>query len=105
MTEYIKPNCMPFFYKNGKKIYKDSVEQNIAYTSDGFLLPCCWCDAPSTRKDLENMNMYADNLKLQNCSSVDEIVESTIWENFVYTILHDFKNAPRCCKQKCGYDD
>lgn len=105
MTKYIKPSCMPFYYKSGKKIYKQAVEQNIAYTADGFLLPCCWCDAPSTRKDIERMNMYEHNLKLENCQSIDEIVESKIWENFVDTILHVPENAPRCCKEKCGHND
>ncbi|GEM_PF-3808320 len=96
---------MPFYYKSGQKIYKQTVEQNIAYTADGFLLPCCWCDAPSARKDIERMNMYEHNLKLENCQSIDEIVESKIWENFVDTILHDPENAPRCCKEKCGHND
>ena len=33
----IKPQCLAFDTKNNK---------GAAYTSDGFMLPCCWMDDP-----------------------------------------------------------
>ena len=101
MKNFIKPECMPYYYDNGEKISKN-VTQSIAYTADGFLLPCCWCDAPSTRKDIEKLGFYNNTLALKNNDSVNDILYSEVFGNFIKTITHNFEDAPRCCKEKCG---
>ena len=102
MTNYIKPECMPYYYnESGNQEYTNQVTQGIAYTSDGYLLPCCWCDAPSTRKDFIDLEFYSENLKLSNNESVDSIIESEV----INIIMHHPQNAPRCCREKCGVFD
>lgn len=106
MTKYIKPECMPYYYdNNGDREYTNRLTQGIAYTSDGYLLPCCWCDAPSTRKDIIEAGLYNESLKLSNNKSVDDIIESEVWIKFINTIMHHPNNAPRCCREKCGVSD
>ena len=94
---------MPYYYnENGKKEYTNGVKQGIAYTSDGYLLPCCWCDAPSTRKDFVDLGMYNEGLKLSNNESVISIISSNIWKKFINTIMLHPSDAPKCCREKCG---
>lgn len=101
MINYIKPQCMNQYIENGE-IKTKPVTQGIAYTTDGFLLPCCWCDSLSTRKDIENLGFYNEKLKLSNNDSVEDILNSTTFINFIEIIINHPKEAPRCCKDKCG---
>ena len=106
MLIYIKPECMPHYYDNtGKQEHTDQVKQGIAYTADGYLLPCCWCDAPSTRKDFVELGFYNKSLALSNNNSVIDIISSDVWKNFIDTIMHLPENAPRCCQEKCGVNN
>jgi hypothetical protein len=89
------------YIENGE-IKTKPVTQGIAYTTDGFLLPCCWCDSLSTRKDIENLGFYNEKLKLSNNDSVEDILNSTTFINFIEIIINRPKEAPRCCKDKCG---
>lgn len=99
--KYIIPECMPHYYRNGVKVSKE-VTQSTASTSNGFLLPCCWCDAPSTKSDIENLGLYNPKLKISSNKKISNILLSEQWKKFIDTILHDVSNAPRCCKEKCG---
>ena len=87
------------------KIINGRPAQTIAYTADGYLLPCCWCDSSYTRSDIEKLNLFNENLKLQNVTSVEEILYSDTWKKFFNTITSDINNAPICCKKKCGIDE
>lgn len=87
----LNPECMQEFPK-----------QTIAYTADGFLLPCCWCDSLYTRSDIKKLGLFDDNLKLKNVDSVNDIVNSNVWKNFSNILLHKHEDAPSCCKKKCG---
>lgn len=100
----IKPECMPYYYHNGVRVEKN-VTQSIASTADGYLLPCCWCDAPSTRTDIVKLGLYDLNLKIENNETIDAILLSTQWKNFINTILYNSNDAPRCCKEKCGLEN
>jgi hypothetical protein len=103
MVDYIKPECMPYYYLSDGTMQKnESQNQTIAYTADGYLLPCCWCDAESTRSDIIDAGLYNPYLKLSANNSVDTILHSEEWKKFIYTIMHTPQNAPRCCKEKCG---
>jgi len=103
---YIKPACMPYYYNSkGDKVEKQDVEQSIAYTADGYLLPCCWCDAPSTRKDFEKAGFYKEKLQLSRNEKIEDILLSQEWAQFIETVLYKANFAPRCCKEKCGYAD
>ena len=77
-------------------------KQTFAYTADGFILPCCWCDSLYTRSDIEKLGLFDENLKLKNVDSVDTIVNSEAWKNFSNILLYRQNDAPSCCKKKCG---
>ena len=64
---YIKPECSPFYYnEKGEKIYqKNKNRKGIAYCSDGFLLPCCWCDTIGNG-DFRARGFKDDKMKLEN---------------------------------------
>ena len=102
MTNYIKPECMPYYYKDNTQISKEAITQSIAYNADGYLLPCCWCDALSTKKDIDRLGLYDKSLKLSNNENVEDILNSSIWKTFIETIMHNPQYAPRCCQEKCG---
>lgn len=93
----INPQCV--------KIVNGRPAQTIAYTADGYLLPCCWCDSLYARSDIEKLNLFDEKLKLQNAKSIEEILYSDTWKNFFNIITSNINNAPICCKKKCGVDD
>jgi len=100
---YIKPECTMFYYnENGEKIdTKKKFVKGIAYCSDGFILPCCWCDQLEG-KTFENLGFKDDKLKLENNESVDDVITSDVWKRFMYSILHEPDRAPNVCRRKCG---
>ena len=103
MINYIKPACMPYYYdETGKQEYTNDEMRGIAYTADGYLLPCCWCDEIKHRKDFVDLGFYNESLKLSNNGSVDDILHSDNWIKFIDTIMHHPQNATRCCKINCG---
>ena len=103
MINYIKPACMPYYYdETGKQEYTNDEMRGIAYTADGYLLPCCLCDEIKHRKDFVDLGFYNESLKLSNNGSVDDILHSDNWIKFIDTIMHHPKNATRCCKINCG---
>ncbi len=105
MKNYIKAECLPFYYNELGERKEKPLSQIIAYTADGFLLPCCWCDNDAARSDMEKFNMHDDHLKLSNNDTVDDILLSAEWENFTKVIAHDFENSPKCCQKRCkAYD-
>jgi len=100
--KYIKPQCMPYFIdENNVKVGK-AVTQGVAYTSDGFILPCCWCDAPHTRSDFENLGMYQEKQMLKNNSSITDVIQTNPWKEFINRILYNPDCAPKACKKHCG---
>ena len=102
---YIKPECSPFYYnEKGEKIYVETKSRKgIAYCSDGFLLPCCWCDTLGNT-DFRNRGFKDDKMKLEN-NEVSEILNSDVWKRFMYSILHEPDRAPYTCIKKCGVHD
>ena len=102
MTNYIKPECMPHYYTSDGVMESKKVTQSVAYTADGYLLPCCWCDTESMRKDFVNLNMYDNNLRLANNDAVDDILHSEPWKKFINIIMTDYVKSPFCCREKCG---
>lgn len=50
---------MPYYYdETGKQEYTNDEMRGIAYTADGYLLPCCWCDEIKHRKDFVDLGFY-----------------------------------------------
>jgi hypothetical protein len=90
----IKPRCLTF---NPKSYHKPA-----AYTSDGFMLPCCWLDDPKNDFGVEYFGLKDDHLRVKNVDSLEEIFKSDEWDHFFDTLLNNQGQAMKHCKYKCG---
>ena len=90
----IKPRCLTF---NPKSYHKPA-----AYTSDGFMLPCCWLDDPKNDFGVEYFGLKDEHLRVKNVDSIADIFKSEEWDFFFHTLLHDQRHAMKHCKYKCG---
>jgi len=88
----IDPKCLKFTKEN----------KGAAYTSDGFMLPCCWMDDPPVHRYIVESGLKDPELAVANNESLDDIFTSDQWENFFTTLLYDPDNASYMCKKKCG---
>lgn len=91
----IKPKCLSF----GEREFKGA-----GYTSDGFMLPCCWMDEPALYPYVVGAGLKDPELALDNNDRLEDIFLSDQWENFFQTLLKDPENACYMCKKKCGLD-
>lgn len=91
MTE-LKPKC--------------KIDKPWAYTSDGFILPCCWCD--KRRKDADEkegwIHFKRPALHIDNVESIEEIIEHPVWQEFWRILEEEPENAPMTCKRYCSTD-
>lgn len=89
----IVPKCLQFH---------ESANKGAAYTSDGFMLPCCWLDDPPVHEYIVNCGLKDKELAVANSKTLDDIFTSDQWENFFTTLLYHPENASYMCKKKCG---
>ena len=90
----LKPKCLDF----GKD------QKGAAYTSDGFMLPCCWLDDPPVYRYIKQCGLKDPELALANNENLEDIFGSEQWEKFFNTLLNDPENTSYMCKKKCGVD-
>tara|TARA_A200000159_G_C7330915_1_gene342881 strand:+ start:93 stop:440 length:348 start_codon:yes stop_codon:yes gene_type:complete len=78
-----------------------------AYTSKGFLLPCCWCDKrnPNPEKREGWDKFQVEELHIDNVESIEEIISSDVWQEFWRVFEEDPENAPDTCKMYYGQGD
>jgi hypothetical protein len=89
----IRPKCLQFH---------EVANKGAAYTSDGYMLPCCWLDDPPVYDYIVKAGLKDTELAVANNKSLDDIFTSDQWENFFTTLIHDPENASYMCKKKCG---
>lgn len=89
----IKPKCLHFY---------PELSKGAAYTSDGFMLPCCWMDDPLEETYVNNAGLKDEKLKVSNNESLEQIFTSDQWENFFNILLSNPELASNTCKRKCG---
>ena len=94
----IRPKCLAFNAKDNK---------GAAYTSDGYMLPCCWLDDPPLYRYVKECGLKDPKLAVENNISLEEIFGSDTWENFFQKLVTDPSNCSYMCKKKCGvgFDD
>lgn len=91
----IKPKCLEFGTRHNK---------GAAYTSDGYMLPCCWLDDPPVYRYIKEFGLKDEHLAVENNKSLDDIFTSDTWEDFFQMLLNRPECAPYMCKKKCGID-
>ena len=95
------PKCHPYIYDdNAEAPVKFRKQKKIAYTAQGYVVPCCWCDDVDM-SDFEKNGLLDEELKLENVDKVDKILISKQWLSFHKTLILQPENAPTICKKKC----
>jgi len=91
----IEPKCLNFNSRDNK---------GAAYTSDGFMLPCCWMDDPPVHRYIVEAGLKDQELALENNSCLEQIFTSDQWEQFFQKLINEPENCSYMCKKKCGVD-
>jgi len=92
------PRCMPYFPDGSKN--KD-YPKGAAYTSAGFMLPCCWCDN-EYQKDFEEMGFFDSDMHISNHESLETIYSSEPFNKFFTSFFFDIDQVPTVCRLKCS---
>jgi hypothetical protein len=75
----------------------------MSTSAKGYLLPCCWSDDEDI-SDPENTHyiFIAEHLKISNFSSLQEILDTPEWVEFLRRIQEkETDKLPRCCMREC----
>ena len=91
----IEPKCLAVGARDNK---------GAAYTSDGYMLPCCWLDDPPVYRHVKACGLKDEELLLSNNDKLEDIFTSDRWENFFQMLLTTPEKASYMCKKKCGID-
>ena len=83
----INPKCLP----PGKK--------EIAYTTTGHIVPCCWLDNPLGWEEPQIKRLYQDKLKVSNNKDIESIVDSKEWNDFFKELK---TNPSETCTRFCS---
>jgi len=83
----IKPKCLML------------ATRPLGHSAQGYILPCCWCDN-IIYKDKYVELLYQEELKIENNNSIEDIINSEQWQEFVNAIHSD--DPPKVCKSFCG---
>jgi hypothetical protein len=68
----------------------------IAYTATGYITPCCWVD-----QHPEFNKFYDKSLYIDNNESIDNILNSKIWQEFYHMLENSPETAPTVCREQC----
>ena len=68
-----------------------------AYSSTGYILPCCWCDTGFILEDEDFSSIVQEKFRLDKVKNVKDIVESKEWKEF-----KEFNTIPIVCQRYCG---
>ena len=100
------PQCMSYRYdKNGDVIERNPIEvKGLAYVAEGYMIPCCWCDGRKYRGEFEERGFFNEDLLVSNNDSIDDIIATDTWGEFVNDILHNYDKAPKVCQEKCSHE-
>jgi len=88
----IRAKCLAFDSNDSK---------GAAYTSDGYMLPCCWLDDPQVLRYLKKSGLKDPKLAVENNDNLEQIFGSDAWENFFQKLVNDPDNCSYICKKKC----
>ena len=89
----IDPKCLKFDSNDNK---------GAAYTSDGFMLPCCWMDDPPVHRFIVESGLKDPELAVAENNTLEDIFGSDQWEGFFQQLFNDPENCSYMCKKKCG---
>ena len=73
--------------------------KELAYTAEGYLTPCCWCDNPIGWNEPQIKRLKKEHLKLKNNKKVEDIIYSKEWKDFFKELD---TNPAKTCQRFCG---
>lgn len=100
---------IPTWFKPATEIDPDclrvgSKTKDPHFGNDGFVLPCCECDTPTTRPCFEERGFFDKELHITSIKKREDfakIFDSKAWKKFRSTLFEDPKNAPIICQTFC----
>ena len=98
------PKCHPYWNVDGEEVKNPNVRP-VAYTAQGYLLPCCWCDHVTSdrKRHIEMFGLFDEQLKVENVDDIErDIFQSPEWYHFHDTLVQKPHLAPFICKHKCS---
>jgi hypothetical protein len=82
--------------------YSDS--EPLGTSSDGFVLPCCFCDKygrPIDDHDPIWNGLFDEELKIENNNSINDILYSDQWKRFYGALSSGPESSPMICQRTC----
>lgn len=78
----------------------------FGWSAQGYLLPCCWCDLPSTFNGEQGAvsKLVDPKFHIDKINNFEEVINSQEWKD-LYAIITDesrIDEAPAVCKRHCG---
>jgi hypothetical protein len=73
-------------------------EAPIAYSAEGYIIPCCWVDRNGCTG---YERFYKQSLHIDNNESIEDILLSDTWLEFYNMLEHRPNEAPQHCHSKC----
>jgi len=86
-----------------KKFVPKCIHKNrqMAFTSTGFLVPCCWIDSPVGRNDPVLSKFYESKWHIDNNDSIEDILNGDLYKEWWHMLKNNPSNAPNYCKYYC----
>tara|TARA_Y100000401_G_scaffold32025_1_gene23421 strand:- start:682 stop:1344 length:663 start_codon:yes stop_codon:yes gene_type:complete len=121
MTKKLAPKCLRSAY--GEKYAQGRAPQKgVAYSSLGWLIPCCWVDPRGEKDFVDDGNLvrtktydvrkypkytalFTEELKLKNVDKVEDILLSKAWIEFEDALLNHPEECPPQCHAHCGIEE
>jgi hypothetical protein len=70
----------------------------MAITNQGFLIPCCYCDDPSTMED-PDFKKLLEVSNIKDYENIEDIIKTKEWTEFAENLKNH--KGPRSCIQVC----
>ena len=76
------------------------------HCSTGYLLPCCWTDKRNKNQEkMEGWDKFKQpHLHFDNVESIEEILDSEVWQDFFDMLDNHPEDAPWTCKKYCSFE-
>ena len=73
----------------------------LGYSATGYILPCCRCDMPSLHTG-QIKQLVQEKFAINCVHSVQDVLQSTEWQDFYHMLVDSPDNAPDHCWEYCG---
>lgn len=74
----------------------------VGHSAGGWICPCCWTDPntkPITNETLDAL--FTEELKIENNDTIEDILNSEQWFDFVAMLKGPYEKVPEICKIHC----